>query len=121
MSPRTPTKRRRWLGLFILAALFAVYYSLRHETEHRQPAVAQKGNLDSQVERASAPLPPRSFAASSATSGLAATSDGRSAEAELDGRGKWEARLRHAEFTLREYVKATRYPPGSRPMREHPD
>ncbi len=36
-------------------------------------------------------------------------------------RALWEKRLNRAKFTLETYVAGTRYPPESRPIREHPD
>ncbi|WP_236068175.1 choice-of-anchor X domain-containing protein [Citreicoccus inhibens] len=36
-------------------------------------------------------------------------------------RALWETRLERAQRTLESYVVATRYPPDSRPSREHPD
>jgi hypothetical protein len=36
-------------------------------------------------------------------------------------RALWEKRLNRAKFTLDTYVAGTRYPPESRPIREHPD
>jgi hypothetical protein len=36
-------------------------------------------------------------------------------------RALWEKRLNRAKFTLDTYVAGTRYPPSSRPIREHPD
>ncbi|QDE66772.1 choice-of-anchor X domain-containing protein [Myxococcus xanthus] len=43
-------------------------------------------------------------------------------EAERDARRQlWEQRLARAKQTLESYMKATRYPPESRPASEHPD
>jgi len=53
----------------------------------------------------------------------AAAAPARSAEEEEREaqRVLWEKRLNRAKFTLETYVAGTRYPPESRPIREHPD
>ncbi len=55
--------------------------------------------------------------------GAAAQGQARSPEAERRAaeRQVWEQRLARAKETLASYVKATRYPPESRPASEHPD
>jgi len=47
--------------------------------------------------------------------------EGEAAGPEGDPRSLWEKRLDRAQRTLDSYLESTRYPPGSRPAREHPD
>ena len=46
---------------------------------------------------------------------------GADGDDKLDPKSLWEKRLARAKKTLDTYLEATRYPPGSRPMNEHPD
>ncbi len=53
---------------------------------------------------------------------VANAADEEEAEREREAaRRVWEKRLDRSRHTLAQYVEATRYPPTSRPIREHPD
>lgn len=71
------------------------------------------------AQPAGAPQPAPRPAASSAQPGAPAPAVGA---AGADGEKLlWQQRLERARHTLAEYAKATRYPPDSQPLREHPD
>nr|WP_321548012.1 choice-of-anchor X domain-containing protein [Hyalangium sp. s54d21] len=84
-------------------------------SEAGSSSASARGSRASGVAGAPIAAPVRTPAVA-ATPALSSEEAERQAQREL-----WEKRLQRARFTLDTYVAGTRYPPQSRPMREHPD
>jgi hypothetical protein len=115
----TSRSARLWIGLACLAALALVFWRLRAPD-------AGKATSHSPVAEGARPVRPRATGAPRNSPRHEASPD-PSAEpsaafAALDNPDLLrEGRLARAELTLETYLKATRYPPFSRPMSEQPD
>jgi hypothetical protein len=80
----------------------------------RQPRPADTDGRESVMPRQTGSFPPY-------TAPPAVAQQPASGQEAAAARGLWQERLARAEFTLKQYVQSTRYPPSSRPLREHPD
>lgn len=93
----------------------------------RRSTPSEEALLASTPERAPARAPAKNAASSAPPRRPAAPPRGEGeapvprADSGLDPREIAERRLERARRTLDGYVQATRYPPGSRPLSEHPD
>lgn len=108
-----PGRARRPAILLLFVALAAgvgMWLTQRGEPQH-PPAEAQ-------APAASAASP---LAAAARPGPGQAPASGAAVSAADDEKLLWQQRLERARHTLEQYVKGTRYPPGSQPLREHPD
>jgi len=86
-------------------------------TAEAEPSAGSRGARQPAAPTASGSAPQRTPAPGAAAApALSAEEQDREAR-----RALWEKRLNRAKFTLETYVAGTRYPPESRPIREHPD
>ncbi|WP_049871203.1 choice-of-anchor X domain-containing protein [Ramlibacter tataouinensis] len=108
------TLRRRWPAAFAVAAGAALLAWWGHDTQARgsEASLAAAGNAGG--ASAAAPSP-----ASGASAPEAFGAAARAARAQQ--RTLWQARYDRAEEVYTRYREATRYPPESRPLAEHPD
>lgn len=116
--------RRRWIvtaiGALSLAALGLAVRELRRPAppEIDPPPHAAQGPARGDASRQpplKRPPDPR------ARDGARDDPTGEAPEGAEDPRALWEKRRERARHTLDAYLEANRYPPGSRPAREHPD
>jgi hypothetical protein len=118
-KPRRPIKplRARYVVAFCALLAFVVYYAAERG--------AQRGKNSARAvakDTTSPSLAPSNVATSGRAPSLSAVHAPRDEGLREEGAAaEAAARLRHAEETLTHYVQATRYPPNSRPLREHPD
>ena len=113
---RTKNGRARTYAACVLAAVCVLaglgFIVLRGRPRIPEPVsrvearAEVRGNAAAMAATSLPPSPPR-----------AANDDGKTE----DGKTLWEKRLVRAKKTLDTYLEATRYPPTSRPIREHPD
>jgi hypothetical protein len=81
-----------------------------------EPSAGSQGSRATTAATASGSAPQRTLAPAAAAPARSPEEEEREAR-----RALWEKRLNRAKFTLDTYVAGTRYPPESRPIREHPD
>lgn len=103
--------------LFMLGALLAM--ALFVQGMKKQRRAPETDTVTHELESGSPGSAPRGPLPSSAKAGLPPSSPLPVEPSEA--RQVAELRLKEAELTLAQYVQSTRYPPDSRPLREHPD
>ncbi len=128
--PPASSKPRRAVWLWVLVPLVLIGVGLwwggrgaglDEEAESSaspgaQPAAGSSTPRDAASSTARGSAPQRTPAPAAAAPARSAEEEEREARRVL-----WEKRLNRAKFTLDTYVAGTRYPPQSRPIREHPD
>lgn len=128
-APRPALRSRRaWWALALVPlglGILGWWYAGAPGAGPEDPSVASSARPDGAAPGA-APTrqeAPDSAPRAEAPPGAAASAPGKSAEErEREARRElWTKRLERARRTLEAYLAATKYPPQSRPSREHPD
>jgi hypothetical protein len=121
-ASRSWPRRAAWLSLLVLCVLGIWWWGQeggadRADASREDPAAPEAGLVPGGPRGPETPSRgPRPAKAVPAKPALSPEEAEREAKREL-----WEKRLERARFTLDTYRQGTRYPPGSRPIREHPD
>ncbi|WP_224241860.1 choice-of-anchor X domain-containing protein [Hyalangium gracile] len=123
-APASRSRRALWLLALVPLMLGGLWWG----------GGAEEPGPDEAAGASSTPAPSRSSGSGAAKSVVAAApvapgkgpapaapSRSREEEEREAKRALWEKRLERAKFSLESYVAGTRYPPESRPIREHPD